>query len=168
MNSTDNQLQTQSSAPAPPANSSSIGFVSTLAQQIVTQPGSYSDEFISGVNQKTGVYWRTITSICASLHDPKHIQIIEEILTTLTKAILAYDPKSDQNLVSKFRRLLLRVTKPSMKIVWEDMDLHLMANMNCGKKPFSVYSIPWQIKLKNIVIYAVAYNLDLYLTSLKN
>ena len=168
MNTNLNQLQITNAVPVPQANSSSSSFVSTLAQQIVTQPGSYPDEFISGVNLKTGVYKPTIRSVSLSLHNPQNLSMVEEILNALAKAMLIYEHNSEQNLASKFRRLLLRVTKPSLKLVWEQMDLRLMANINCGKKPFSVYSVPWQIRLKNIVVYAIAYQLDQYLTSVNN
>lgn len=164
----NNQLSVTASVPVMQVNSISSKFVLTLAQQIVNQPGLYPDDFILNINQKTGVLKQTIKNVCVSLHDPKNLSMVEDILKVLIGAMISHDANSRQNLISKFRQLLSKVTQPLMKQTWEDMDRQLMPNINCGKKFFSMYCVPWQIKLKKVIVFAVAYNLNLYLSSMNN
>lgn len=168
MHINNNQLSVTASVPTVQAKSTNSGFVSTIAQHIVNQPGSYPDDIILNINQKTGVLKQTIKNVCISLHDPKNLSMVEDILKVLIGAMLSHDANREHNLISKFRQLLSKVTRPLMKQTWEDLDRQLMPNINCGKKFFSMYCIPWQIKLKNVVVYAVAYHLNLYLSSMNN
>ena len=153
----------------PQANSISTGFLSALAQKIVNHPEIYTDEFVKNTNIKTGVYWRTIISECSTLHQPINLGMVEDILKFLMLSMMSYNKNTGTRLLDNFRsKFHQQVTKPAMRKTWKDMDHHLMPNIKCGRISFSKYTKPWQVKLKIVLVYAVAYQFDLYLESLNN
>jgi hypothetical protein len=92
--------------------------------------------------------------------------MIEEILKIQAKEMVRYFPKGGLYNGINFPRIIYRHTAwLSLEQTLEAMDHKLMPNLNCGKKPFNMYSKRHQGSLKMFVVYALEYHLDLYLVS---